>query len=124
MMHRLRLRGLPALLAALLLFAQQGALIHALGHAGHAHVAAAHVVARDADAHGHDAGAHDETPSRTLSELCAFDLVYSQVLGGVHSAFTPPLLLAAVPPAAAQASQLRGGTTRIPYDSRGPPAFS
>lgn len=123
MMQRLRLRWLPAALAALLLFAQQGALTHALGHAGHAHAAAAHV-AHEADAHGHDAGAHDETPSRALSELCAFDLVYSQVLGGVHSAFTPPLLLAAAPPVAAQAPQLRGGTTCIPYDSRGPPAFS
>ena len=123
MMHRLRLRWLPALLAALLLFAQQGALVHALGHAGHAHAAAA-PLAHAADAHGHDTGAQDETPSRSLSELCAFDLVYSQVLGGVHSEFMPPLLLAAASPATAQTPQLRGGSTCLPYDSRGPPAFS
>lgn len=100
-------------LAALLLFAQQGALTHALSHAGgHAHEPSAHV-------------GDDESGGRAaVSGQCAFDLVYSQVLGGMHTGYT--LHVAATDPVAHAAivAQPRGTTASVPYDSRGPPVIS
>lgn len=118
---RLALRSswLRGALAALLLVAQHGALTHALTHAGgqkHFVESASHVVFSQ-----HDDGA----PAKAVAEQCAFDLVYSQVLGGVHPGdaveradTTPHILrISAVPP-------LRGVTAVVPYDTRGPPVFS
>lgn len=111
-------------LAALLLFAQQAALTHALGHAGgHAHksVAAPQAPAHESSAHAD----HDGSGGRSaVSEQCAFDLVYSQVLGGMSAGHT--LHVAATDPVAHAVivAQPRGTTASVPYDSRGPPAFS
>lgn len=111
-------------LAALLLFAQQTALTHALSHAGgHAHksVATLHQPAHEASAHAGD----DESAGRAaVSEQCAFDLVYSQVLGGMFAGYT--LHVAATDPVAHAVIvvQSRGTTASVPYDSRGPPVIS
>lgn len=118
----LRLRWLSALLAVLLLFAQYGALTHALGHAGvHTHAtagAAAH------DTHGHDAGSQEETPTRNLFGSCAFDLVYSQVLGGLHGSHDLVFAAAEHVLVVTAAFAVRSSVTAVPYDSRGPPAVS
>lgn len=110
-------------LAALLLFAQQAALTHALTHAaGHAHES---VAALHDPAHGLPVQVdHDESDgSSAVSGQCALDLVYSQVLGGVHTGHT--LHFAATDPAAHTVviAHSRGTTTSVPYDSRGPPAL-
>jgi hypothetical protein len=113
-------------MAALLLFAQQGALSHALSHAGghtHGSVAASHE-----HEHGHESTAHadhDESGGRyAVSEQCAFDLVYSQVLGGMHAGHTLQFAAANTVAHAVVTVLPRGTTTSVPYDSRGPPAFS
>lgn len=120
----LRAIALRWLLAAFLLVAQQGALTHALSHAGghvHEDVATLH-----ADGH-EESGAcssHEEPAGRTVSEQCAFDLVYSQVLGGVHAGHAA--MVAAtdrVAPVSADAQSF-SASTRVPYDTRGPPAIS
>ena len=121
----LRSIALRWVLALLLLVAQQGALIHALGHAaGHAHesVSALHVhdlpAATQADDPSH------EPVVRLASEQCAFDLVYSQVLGALHAGHwlqfeaTDPVVHAVF------ALRTRSAPTGVPYDSRGPPVFS
>ncbi|MDP1537642.1 MAG: hypothetical protein Q8L95_10715 [Burkholderiales bacterium] len=111
-------------LAAMLLLAQQGALTHALTHAaGHAHesVAALHDPAHELPAQVD----HDESGGGSaVSGQCAFDLVYSQMLGGVHTGHT--LHFAATGPLAhtVVVAHSRGTTTSVPYDSRGPPALS
>lgn len=121
----LRAIALRWVLALLLLVAQQGALIHALGHAaGHAHesVAAPHD-------HAHHAAAHADDPShepvtRFAKEQCAFDLVYSQVLGALHAGHW--LQLEATDPVvhAVFALRTRSASAGVPYDSRGPPVSS
>lgn len=125
--------ALSWLLTVLLLFAQQGALVHALGHAvGHVHetTEASHVHEQRAHAHepGHASAAHadyNESDGRNaVSEQCAFDLVYSQVLGGLHAAHLLHFAKAEPVTHAIAAAQLRSAATSVPYDSRGPPAFS
>ncbi len=125
----LRSRGLRIALAALLLFAQQGALTHALTHAGWQ----AHGVAAHGDDHGHDhdsalsavhgGDASDKSTSSksATSEQCAFDLVYSQVLGGVHAGCSiPPDATAQIALFFTVAPQSGAIALRL-YDSRGPP---
>lgn len=112
-------------LALLLLVAQQGALIHALGHAaGHAHesVAALHD-------HEHHTAAQADDPChepqvRRVSEQCAFDLVYSQVLGGLHAGHW--LHLDASDPVVNDVFvwSTRSAPAGLPYNSRAPPVFS
>ncbi len=101
------------LFVALLLIAQQGALVHATWHAGEA---LAH------EHHAHDGDASHEPPAGEGS-LCAFDLAFGQVLGGVHGACAP--LLAVVAPAAATAwaSNPRLSAESIAAQSRGPPLY-
>jgi hypothetical protein len=120
----LRCFALRWVLAALLLFAQQAALSHALGHAvGHAHgpVAASHE-------HGHESTAHadhDGSDGRAaVSGQCAFDLVYSQVLGGMFAGYTLHVVAAEPVAHAVIVAQPRGTTASFSYDSRGPPAIS
>lgn len=123
----LRSIALRWVLLTLLLLAQQGALTHALGHAGgHAHepVAALHEHRHE---HGHEAVAdagHDESGSSAVSGQCAFDLVYSQVLGGLHAGYSLHFAAAEVVVPAVTAVLSRGAAASVPYDSRGPPAFS
>lgn len=117
----LRCIALRWVLAALLLCAQQGALTHALSHAGaHPHDPVAASPAQESTA---QAG-HDGSGRTAVSEQCAFDLVYSQVLGGMHAGYT--LHVAAADPVAhvVIVAQPRGTTANVPYDSRGPPVIS
>ena len=126
----LRTIALRWVLAAFLLVAQQGALTHALSHAGgHAHeaVAALHEHAHE-HAHGNEApnSAHpnEDTDGRALSEQCAFDLVYSQVLGGVHAGHTALVQTTNNVVPVVAVAQSFSAATHVPYDTRGPPAIS
>jgi len=119
----LRSIALRWVLALLLLTAQQGALTHALGHAaGHAHEPVAVL-------HDHTAGDHadddsHEPATRLATGQCAFDLVYSQVLGALHAGhWLQPVAGDAVVHAVSAWSS-RSAFTGLPYDSRGPPVFS
>lgn len=120
-LHAIALRWV---LAALLLLAQQGALTHALSHAGgHTHeaVAALHT---DGHAAADAASTHKDAGGRMVSGQCAYDLVYTQVLGGIHAGHNLCTSAGdAIVPFVAVAQSF-SATPRIPYDSRGPPAFS
>ncbi len=114
----LRTRWLRGMLVALLLVAQHGALTHALAHAGrsaHADASALHTA---------DSRPVGGAPADVATEMCADDLVYSQVLGGVHAG------MVVIPGAAGQALRfsavpsIRRGTAVVPYDIRGPPSLS
>ncbi len=112
-------------LALLLLAAQQGALTHALGHAaGHAHDSVAVLDDHDHPAAAHADDASHEPVARLASEQCAFDLVYSQVLGGMHAGHTLHFSAAVAVAHAVIVLPSRGTTTDVPYDSRGPPVLS
>lgn len=121
----LRAGWLCGALVVLLLFAQHGALTHALVHAGwqaHAETGQLHQPARhpaaDHDGHG------DGVPADAAADSCTFDLVYSQVLGGVHAGTVA--LSGGADPRLCFAAEFsaRDGTTVVPYDTRGPPALS
>lgn len=119
------------LLAVLLLLAQQGALTHALVHAGAqahgGHIHAAQVDDGGAHALHGDHGGHDDHGAdgqSAASAQCAFDLVYSQVLGALHSTALPLCAETAAPVTAVVAQAPVGAAPEVPYDSRGPPAFS
>lgn len=112
-------------LALLLLAAQQGALTHALGHAaGHAHEPIAVLHDHDHSAADHADDDSDEPVTRLASEQCAFDLVYSQVLGGLHAGHW--LHLEASDPVVNDvfAWSTRSAPAGLPYNSRAPPVFS
>jgi len=114
----LRLRLLHAALVALLLFAQHGALTHALLHV--THQGGAEVHAADAHERAHD----DEQPSGEWSANCGFDLLYSEVLGGAPGGCQGIATVATRAVLIADANVARTGTSAVPYDSRAPPAFS
>jgi len=111
----LRAKWLRAALIALLLAAQHGALTHALTHAGW-------LAQGRAAVHASVQGEHH--PAEHAVELCAFDLVYNQVLGGVHAGHTVVFAAAEHALAVAETLALRNPATAVPYDSRGPPAIS
>lgn len=115
----LRSKWLRGALVALLLAAQHGALTHALMHAGRLAQGqvAVHAQVSLAD-HGHDSSAKQATAS------CAFDLVYSQVLGGVHTGHDLAFAAAEHVLVVAAALAVRSSVTVVPYDSRGPPVIS
>lgn len=119
----LRAKWLRYTLVALLLAAQHGALTHALMHASKAaqgraaHLSISHAQAVSAD-HGHDKRALQAT------ESCAFDLVYSQVLGGVHIGHDLTFAAAEQLLVVTATLAVRSSVTVVPYDSRGPPVFS
>lgn len=112
----LRLRLLHAALIALLLFAQHGALTHALLHVAHHGETAAHAHA------GHDHAHDEERPSGELSANCGFDLLYSEVLGGVHGGCQGVVTGATRAVLIAVGSWTAAATSAVPYDSRAPPA--
>jgi hypothetical protein len=111
----LRAKWLRGALIALLLAAQHGALTHALTHAGW--LAQGKVAVHASVQDGHH-------PVEHAVELCAFDLVYNQVLGGVHAGHA--LVFAAAEHALVVTATfaVRNPATAVPYDSRGPPAIS
>lgn len=119
----LRAKWLRGALVALLLAAQHGALTHALMHAGKlaqgqpAHLSVSHSQSPLAD-HGQDSRV------RQVTESCAFDLVYSQVLGGVHGGHAPAFAASEQALVVTAAIAVRSSVTVVPYDSRGPPVIS
>lgn len=115
----LRAKWLRGALIALLLAAQHGALTHALMHAGRlAQGQSAVHLSAQTKGHGHDSRAKQAT------ESCAFDLVYSQVLGGVHAGHDLAFAAAGHVLVVAATIAVRSSVTAVPYDSRGPPVFS
>lgn len=123
-MSQTRLRRLPgrrwlhAALVALLLFAQHGALTHALLHV--AHHGEAEVHATHAHEHAHD----DEQPSGEWSANCGFDLLYSEVLGGAPGGCQGVVTAATRAVLIAVGSWTAAAISAVPYDSRAPPALS
>ncbi len=111
-------------LVVLLLAAQQGALTHALSHAGgHAHETAASLH-EQVDVHEHGIHEHHDSERPFVSEQCAFDLVYSQVLGALHADYGVYFAATDAVAPLVVVSRLRVISASVPYDSRGPPAFS
>lgn len=112
----LHARWLRGALIALLLAAQHGALTHALSHAARvAHGQSVGLTQSQLSTHRHD------SRTRQVTESCAFDLVYSQVLGGVTTA-------PAEVPAVAGAEMRRVSLQRSliaaappPFHAQGPP---
>lgn len=118
----LRARWLRLALAGLLLLAQHGALTHALTHADlHGHGEAIHAQAHPA---GHDTDHHENVPAGDVAGFCAFDLVYSQVLGGVLASHDLAFAAAEHVLVVTAALAVHSSVTVVPYDSRGPPVLS
>lgn len=120
---------LRGLLGLLLLVAQHGALTHALVHvSGHAHVvpdvaAAAAPVNDEGRGHGHD-HARVQRPdgeSRNATPQCAFDLLYSELLGGVLLIDSVIMAGAMIPGMVIPVAAHELSATALPYRSRGPP---
>ena len=111
--------ALPWVLAAFLLVAQQGALTHALSHAGgHAHKAVAtNQTAPDTAAGQHGSG------RQVVSGQCALDLVYCQVLGGFYAASAPMAVPDSVFQHGTQRSTFLVVVNSLPYFAQGPPAL-
>ena len=120
--HALRSIALRGMLAALLLFAQHGALTHALVHAsGHAHetvVALAHEQGGD---HGHDHAHEAPGEGRRVAAACGFDLLYSELLGGALLIDSTLTAEAVVPVAVIPVTVHVASVTTLHYHSRGPP---
>jgi hypothetical protein len=110
----LRAHWLRGALIALLLFAQHGALTHALTHAGWL---------MQGKSAAHASLQSENHPADRALQACAFDLVYSQVLGGVHADIVSAFG-AAEHVLVTAALAVRNSVTVVPYDSRGPPAIS
>jgi hypothetical protein len=101
----------------LLLFAQHGALTHAIWHA-HEHLPAQ--IRTDTDpAHDHDDT--DDGQPLSQSSLCGFDLAFGQVLGGVHSACLHFVAAGSDAEREAQPLHARLSVEPVPALSRGPP---
>lgn len=118
----LRAKWLRAALIALMLFAQHGALTHALTHAARqAHgefaqtAVPAHLLTQDKGNGG--------SPTKQLTELCAFDLVYSQVLGGVAVTAVDFPVVAAITAVLTQRASARTVAEPPPFLAQGPPAL-
>lgn len=118
-------RWLQLSLAGLLLVAQHGALTHALTHADlHGHGKSVHAQVAHAHSAGHDAEHHEDGPAGDVSEFCAFDLVYSQVLGGILAGHALAFTAAEQVLVVIATLAVRNSAVVVPYDSRGPPALS
>lgn len=122
-MRRARSRLPLFVCAALLLWAQFGALTHAVWHAaspvrGHEHAAAADQPLQPAG----DATHNDEAPS-TQAAICAFDLACGQVLGGVHAGAAPLVVMAATVIISPDVPASRLHAETLTPKSRGPPAL-
>ncbi|MEQ1772847.1 MAG: hypothetical protein ABL891_03600 [Burkholderiales bacterium] len=110
----------------LLLVAQQGALVHAAWHAGgdaHAHSTHGHAQENDVHDRDHDSDDSDHESPAGQASLCAFDLAFGQVLGGVHGSCALPVIAELRVAIASYAFNPRLGTEAVPALSRGPPIF-
>ena len=125
-MLRVSLRSIALrwVLAAFLLLAQQGALTHALSHAGgHVHDATAACHTEDHSA-SDTPSSHTDRAGRVVSGQCAFDLLYSQVLGGVHAGHSVGINATETVAPRDDIARSFSAITHVPYDTRGPPAVS
>lgn len=103
----------------LLLIAQQGALVHAMWHAN----ADSHAHAFDGQTHAPDGDDAPLTGQRNQDSLCAVDLAFGQVLGGIHGACALPLAVDLPAAATCYTFNPRLGCEAIPAHSRGPPVL-
>jgi hypothetical protein len=110
-MRRRRSRLFTAVCVFLLLFAQFGALTHASWHAAHGDAYVEHT-SEPADEHA---------PGQAL--LCAFDLAFGQVLGGVHTGVTLTFALAPGAVSRLDIPAARLHAEALSPKSRGPPRF-
>lgn len=117
--HALRSIALRGMLAALLLFAQHGALVHASGHAHETVVALAHEQGGD---HGHDHAHEAPGEGRSVAAACDFDLLYSELLGGALLIDSTLRAEAVVPVAVIPVTVHVASITTLHYHSRGPPS--
>jgi hypothetical protein len=110
----MRRRLIHFLCGFLLLAAQHGALMHATWHAG-----------TGALAHKHAQAANHQSPDDhgRQGNLCAFDLAFGQVLGGVHGSCAQPLTAELPAAVANNAVNPRSGSEAVPALSRGPPVL-
>jgi len=101
----------------LLLVAQQGALTHALWHAGHAHD-------EHSSAHGQeDSYKNDSEHPSNQASLCAFDIAFGQVLGGMHGGTMPLACAPIVPERFHDLATPRLRAEALSPRSRGPPVL-
>jgi hypothetical protein len=76
------------------------------------------------EAHDHGVDEHHDSGRTSGSEQCALDLVYSQVLGALHADYGVYFAATDAVAPVVIVSRLRVISASVPYDSRGPPAFS
>jgi hypothetical protein len=107
------------LCVALLLIAQQGALVHATWHAaGDIHAGETQHNAADRES---SAGQQNRDSQSDQSNLCDFDLAFGHVLGGVHGSSAPQLTAELPAAIATYLFNPRLGSEAVPAHSRGPP---
>ena len=102
-----------------LLCAQFGALTHALSHA--LGLAGANT---DVVAVAQNAGLGTTPQENEPSTLCAFDLAFGQVLGGVHGDGAPLALVSVGSTSALDIPAASRNAEALAPKSRGPPVFS
>jgi hypothetical protein len=109
-------RFIHHLCVALLLIAQQGALVHATWHAG------GDVHAGQSPYEGiTQVSPTDDENRDSQSNLCDFDLVFGQVLGGAQGSSAPQITAELPAAVATYLFNPRLGTEAVPAHSRGPP---
>lgn len=106
-------------LAAVLLFAQHAALTHAVTHAGGQPRGGSAQVHAPVQPLAQDGG----TPAHQAANWCAFDLAYSQVLGGTVFATADFLAAAGVVEQRTPRACARIVAEPPPFLAQGPPAF-
>jgi len=106
------LRIFHYLCIALLLFAQQSAIVHATWHAA-------------GDGHAHEENApdldNDDYAPGGQGSLCAFDIAFGQLLGGAHGSCAAPMAAVFPEVVASHTFIPRHGSEAVPALSRGPP---
>ena len=115
---------LRGMLVALLLFAQHGALTHALAHAvRQSHGGSAAVLAGTAAPSHQGTLRSGSMPAEQATKMCAFDLAYSQVLGAITAAIAGFAPLSGVDCRRAARHRTRIVTALPPFQAQAPPAL-
>ena len=99
----------------LLLIAQQAAIVHATWHAGGG--------LRVTDAYGPDRSPEVPADRSSQGSLCAFDLAFGQMLGGVHGSCAAPVVADLPTAIASDRLNPRLGSESVPALARGPPVL-
>jgi hypothetical protein len=107
-------RALNQILCAFLLFAQQAALTHAVGHA----LAEQSTQQRAADAYE-----REHAPAPKLADLCAYDAAFGQVLGGIAATPASVVPVVAVCRTVLHRSRACTAADVLTPRSRGPPVL-